>query len=167
MNCLEVIAQRFSVRRYKDLPVEQEKLDQILEAARLAPTACNLQPFKILVIKTADNTEQLKEIYPRSFFSLTPYVLGVFSNPESAWCRMDGKNYADVDASIVMDHIILAAASLGLGTCWIGAFDPEKARQFADLGPGWEPVAFTPVGYPDKEAPVKNRKSLEDLVTYR
>ncbi len=166
MDCLEVIKTRFSVRRYTDAPVEQEKLNTILEAARLAPTACNLQPFKVVVIRTADHQEALKAIYPRSFFTAAPYVLGVFTSPSDAWSRMDNKNYADVDASIVMDHIILAAASIGLGTCWIGAFDPDKAREFAGLGPDWEPLAFTPVGYPDKEPPVKNRRPLDDLVVY-
>ncbi len=166
MDCLEVIRNRFSVRRYTDAPVEQEKLDAILEAARLAPTACNLQPYKVVVIRTTDHLETLKEIYPRSFFTAAPYVLGVYANPSDAWSRMDSKNYADVDATIVMDHMILAAASLGLGTCWIGAFDPQKARDFAGLGSDWEPLAFTPVGYPDKEPPAKNRKPLDELVVY-
>ena len=166
MDYFELIRNRFSVRAYTEQEVEGEKLEKILEAGRLAPTACNLQVFRILVIPTEKYQDELKKIYPRSFFSQAPLVLGVFANQDKNWVRSDGKNYAYVDAAIVMDHLILAATALGLGTCWVGAFDPEAARSFAGLGDGWEPVAFTPLGYPDKNAPEKKRRELADLVSY-
>jgi nitroreductase len=83
-----------------------------------------------------------------------------------AWTRRDGVNYAFVDATIAMDHLILAAAEAGLGTCWIAAFDAKAARSELHLPDGVEPVAFTPLGYPADQAPVKERRSLQQLVKY-
>ncbi|WP_319560772.1 nitroreductase family protein [Marispirochaeta sp.] len=166
MDYFDCIQTRFSVRGYKSNEVEQKKLDKILEAGRLAPTACNLQAFKILVIPTEKYEEQLKVIYSGSFFTQAPLVLGIFADYDAAWVRGDGKNYAYVDAAIVMDHMILAAAAQNLGTCWIGAFDTAAARKFADLGPQWEPVAFTPLGYTERTPRQKTRKRLDELVHY-
>jgi nitroreductase len=87
--------------------------------------------------------------------------------PGSAWKRRDGKNYADIDATIAMEHIVLAATALGLGSCWIGAFDPVAAREILELEPGWEPLVFTPIGYPAESPNARPRKSPADLVIRR
>jgi len=166
MDYFELIKNRHSVRSYKDDPVEENKLKQILEAARLAPTACNRQAFKIVVMRTKDHADELHRIYPMRFFTQAPIVLGIFTKPDETWMRSDGINYGEVDAAIVMDHIILAATALGLGTCWIGAFDPDVARQVIGLDNGYEPVAFTPVGYAKSSNFTKNRKGLEEIVVY-
>jgi nitroreductase len=166
MEYFELIQKRFSVRSYKSDSIEDEKLNKILEAAVLAPTAANRQAFKLVVIKTRGNEEKLKKIYGRDWFVQAPIVLGVFSIPEKNWVRMDHKNYSDVDAAIVMDHIILAATALGFGTCWIGAFDPQAARDFIGLGQGYEPIAFTPIGYTEVTEFKKIRKPLEEFVVY-
>jgi len=86
--------------------------------------------------------------------------------PARAWKRRDGKNYAEVDATIAMDHLILAATNEGLGTCWIGAFDPLAAREILGLPEDAEPIAFTPLGYPADSPRAKKRKSLKELVSY-
>ncbi len=164
MEFAELVRKRYSVRAYKPDPVPEAVLARVLEAGRLAPTAANRQPFRILVIRTAGRQEELGRMYHRPWFSQAPLVLGVCSVPAEAWVRRDGKNYADVDAAIVMDHLILAAASEGLGTCWVGAFDPEAVREVLGLPAGVEPVAFTPLGYPDDRLPEKKRKSLEELL---
>lgn len=166
MDFSDLIRTRFSVRTYKPLPVAQEKLDHILEAARLAPTAANRQPFRVIVIHTEGREEELKRIYGQDWFVQPPLVICVCALPDKAWVRKrtDGKNYADVDAAIVMDHIILAATEEGLGTCWIAAFDPEAAREVLELPEDVEPIAFTPLGYADTEAGPKKRKDLEELV---
>ncbi len=164
MDFFNVLEQRYSVRSYRPDPVEAEKLEQIMEAARLAPTACNRQAFKIIVISTKGRQNELKKIYPKDWFCEAPNVLCVCSTPGENWVRKDGKNYSDVDAAIVMDHMILAATALGLGTCWIGAFDPEAARNVLGLDNSMEPVAFTPLGYAKGFAPNKSRKPVEDLV---
>lgn len=166
MEYVELIQKRTSVRTYKSDPVEEEKLNNILEAARIAPTAANRQAFRIVVIKTREHHEDLKKIYSRDWFIQAPIVLGIYAIPEKNWVRSDGRNYSDVDAAIVMDHIILAAVNQGLGTCWIGAFNPQSAREFVKSYENLEPVAFTPIGYFDASEPKKIRKPLEELVLY-
>lgn len=167
MEFLEVVKGRYSVRGYRPEAVEPEKLKTILEAARVAPTASNRQAFKIIVIDTAAHREELKRIYAREWFTEAPLVIGVCSIPGQSWVRSDGKNYSDVDAAIVMDHIVLSATALGLGTCWVAAFDPRAARELLQLEDGWEPVAFTPVGYHRAGNPNRLKKSLDELVIYK
>jgi nitroreductase len=157
---------RYSVRAFKPDPVEDAKLQQVLEAARLAPTAANRQPFQIIVIHTGDKQQELKRLYHRDWFSQAPLIIGICALPAAAWVRRDGKNYADVDATIAMDHLILAASDLGLGTCWVAAFDPVAARELLQLPDGAEPVAFTPLGYPADLPRPKERKPLQELVRY-
>ena len=165
MDLFDCIALRRSVRAYESRPVEEEKLNRLLMADRAAPTACNRQPFRVLVLRTAGREEELKRVYGQAWFAAAPLVILVCSVPASAWSRRDGKNYADVDATIVMDNIVLAATALGLGTCWVGAFDPKAAREILDLEPGWEPLAFTPLGYASESPEARPRKALEELVS--
>jgi len=167
MDFLEVVKSRYSVRGYKPDSVEPEKLKAILEVARVAPTASNRQAFKIIVIDTAARRNELKKIYSREWFIEAPVVIGVCSIPGQSWVRSDDKNYSDVDAAIVMDHIILAATALGLGTCWVGAFNPAAAREVLGLEESWEPVAFTPIGYPQASNPNRPKKPLNELVVYQ
>jgi nitroreductase len=166
MEFSELIKNRYSVRAYKADPVEEEKLQQVLEAARLAPTAANRQPFQILVIHTRGREAELKRIYGRDWFVQAPLVICVCALPAEAWSRTDRKNYAEVDATIAMDHLILAAANLGLGTCWIAAFDPAAARSVLGLPKEVEPIAFTPLGYPADKPAAKKRRPLPELVRY-
>jgi len=167
MEFRELIEKRYSVRAYKPDPVEDEKLQRVLEAARLAPTAANRQPFQLIVIHTADREEELKRIYGRDWFVQPPVVICACGVRAQGWTRRpDGKNYTDVDVAIVMDHLILAAADQGLGTCWIGAFDPDAAREVLGLPDDVEPIAFTPLGYPADEPGAKKRKALSDLVRH-
>jgi len=166
MEFFTLIDQRYSVRAFKPDEVEAEKLQRVLLAARLAPTAANRQPFQIIVIHTKDRQQELLRIYQRSWFVQAPLVLCICATPEKGWLRRDGKNYCDVDATIAMDHLILAAADMGLGTCWIAAFDPEAARAILGLPKEIEPVAFTPLGYAADEPKPKKRLALEQLVRY-
>ena len=166
MEFFELINKRYSVRAYQAKPVEQEKLTKVLEAANLAPTAANRQPFRIIVIHTQGKEADLKRIYHRDWFSQAPLVICFCAMTSEAWSRMDGKNYADVDATIAMDHLILAAADLGLGTCWIAAFDPKAAREVLGLPDDVEPLAFTSLGYPADNWRPKKRKSLVEIVRH-
>ncbi|MFO7696333.1 MAG: nitroreductase family protein [Anaerolineae bacterium] len=166
MEFLELIQERYSVRAYRSDPVEEETVQQVLEAARLAPTAANRQPFRLIVIATEGREEELQRIYAREWFTQAPLIICACTVLEEGWVRVDGKPYADVDVAIAMDHLILAARSLGLGTCWIAAFDPAAAREVLGLPDGVEPVAFTPLGYPADEPRPKKRKPLSDLVRY-
>jgi nitroreductase len=159
-----VIEMRYSVRAYDRRPVEPEKLAKVLRAAQLAPTAANRQPFRLIVLETGGREEELRRLYHRLWFSSAPLVVGICSVPSEAWTRRDGKNYADVDATIAMDHLVLAAAALGLGTCWVAAFDPAVARSILRLPSGVEPLAFTPLGYPADRPGDKIRRPLAELM---
>lgn len=166
MEFEELIRRRYSVRGYRPDTIEPEKLRQVLEAARLAPTAHNKQPLRLVVVHTAGRHEELNRIYPRTWFAQAPIVVGVCAFIDQGWLRRDGKSYIDVDAAIVMDHLILAATNAGLGSCWIANFDPAAAREVLELPEGVDVIAFTPLGYPAAERKPTTRKALGELVSY-
>jgi nitroreductase len=166
MEFSDLIRERYSVRAYQPDPVEDEKLEAVLEAARLAPTAANRQPFQLIVIHIQGREEELSDIYGKSWFVEPPLLICACGLPDRGWTRRDGKSYVDVDVAIVMDHLILAAANEGLGTCWVGAFDPDAAREVLDLPDDVEPIAFTPLGYPADEPGSKKRRPLDELLRY-
>jgi nitroreductase len=171
MTFLDLVRRRYSVRAYRPDPVPDDLLATVLEAGRLAPTAANRQPFRIIVVQTRGREPELRRIYDRDWFVQAPLILCVCAVPSEAWRRTmyDGRSHADVDASIVMDHLILAAADLGLGTCWIAAFDPAAAREVLGIPDEGEPMLFTPLGYPaDASSSPRHaeRRPLEELVRY-
>ena len=167
MEYSDLIAARYSVRAYRPDPVEDEKLQAILEAARLAPVATNCQPFQLIVLPCAGRKEEIGRIYRRPWFVQAPLVIAVCAISSQAWVREgDRFNARLIDAAIVADHLILAATNLGLGTCWIAAFNVEAARSVLRLPEEAEPVIFTPLGYPADEPGPKIRKPLTDLVRY-
>src|SRR5512137_1480198 len=167
MEFSELIANRYSVRAYRPDPVEEEKLIQVLEAARLAPTAANRQPFQLVVLHTSGREAEIGRIYGRPWFVQAPLVIAVCAISSQAWVReSDRFNARFIDAAIVADHLILAAANLGLGTCWIANFKPEPARAVLRLPEEAEPVIFTPLGYPADQPGPKTRKPLSELVHY-
>jgi nitroreductase len=167
MEYSDLIAARYSVRAYRPDPVEDEKLQAVLEAARLAPTAANRQPFQLVVMRTAGREEEIRKIYRKPWFVQAPLVIGVCAISSLAWVReSDRFNARMIDAAIVADHLILAAADQGLGTCWVAAFDVEAARSIMELPDEAEPVIFTPLGYPADQPGPKVRKPLSELVRY-
>ncbi len=166
MDVIQAISTRYSVRAYKPDAVEDHKLLAVLEAARMAPTANNRQPFKIIVVHTAGREQELLSIYAKNWFVQPPLILCVCGQPGEAWVRIDGRQYYYVDVAIVMDHMVLAAASLGLGTCYVAAFNEANARSVLALPGEVEPVLFTPLGYPADSPTGKLRKELADLVRY-
>jgi len=163
----KVIRDRYSVRAYQARPIPDELLREVLDAFVLAPTAANRQPIGLVVVETEGHEQELKRVYrPEWFASQPPLIVCACAIPAEGWSRKDGKPYADVDATIAMDHLILAAASLGLGTCWIGAFDPDAAREVFGLPEGVEPLAMTPLGYPADLPKPKLRKKADQLIHY-
>jgi nitroreductase len=164
MDFKDLVQQRYSVRSYTNHPVEEEKLDLILEAARLAPTAANRQAFRLVVVRDALRREAMRAAYSRDWFASAPAMIAACGVPAENWVRKDGKNYNDVDVAIVMDYITLQAADVGLGTCWIADFDPEAAREVLNLPDGVDLVALTPLGYPADEPRPKKRRSLDEFV---
>lgn len=167
MEYAKLIAARYSVRAYRSDPVEEEKLGAVLEAARLAPTAANRQPFQLIVMHTAGREDEIGKIYRKRWFVQAPLVIAVCAISSQAWVReSDRFNARLIDAAIVADHLILAAANLGLGTCWVAAFNVEAARSVLRLPDEAEPVIFIPLGYPAEGPGPKTRKPLRELVRY-
>jgi nitroreductase len=166
MTFLELAEKRVSVRGYAPTPVTEEDLNGVLEAGRLAPTAANRQPFHFIVVRDEKTRHALGDPRRKDWFWTAPVVIVVCVEPSQAWSRMDGKNYADVDGAIAMDHMTLCAADLGLGTCWIGAFDPGRVRSVLGLPEGVEPLAMTPLGVPMDLGGPKKRKKLQDIIHY-
>lgn len=166
MGILDLINERYSVRAYKSDPIEEEKLMVVLTAARMAPTASNRQPFNIIVIHTKGREEELLSVYQREWFVQAPLLLCVCGLPEVAWERRDGRQYLFVDIGIVMDHIVLAATELGLGTCIVAAFDVLNARRVLSIPENIEPILFTTLGYPADSPRNKQRKDFEEIIRY-
>ena len=166
MEFQELIRRRYSVREYRPDPVSEEALGRILEAGRLAPTAANRQPFRVVVLETKGRGEALGRVYHRAWFLQAPVVICVAGVPEEAWVRKDGRSHMDVDAAIVMDHMILAATDEGLGTCWIANFDMNAAREVFELGAGEVPLLLTPLGHAADRPRLKERRNLDVLVRY-
>ncbi len=166
MNFQELIYHRYSVREYLPDTVEPSLLDQVLTAAQFAPTAANRQPFKLIVIHTDGKKEEIRKIYDRDWFSDAPILICACGIPEQGWVRADGKPYLDVDIAIVIDHVSLAAADLGLGTCWVASFDVDAAREYLQIPPTAEPIIMMSLGYPAGPPGEKERKSLEELVSF-
>lgn len=168
MNLLELVRRRSSVRKYAPTPVEADKLDYMLEAARLAPSAVNYQPWYFLLVTEEEGRARLHACYPRDWFRTAPCYLVVCGDHTQSWKRGDGKDHLDIDTAIAAQHICLAATELGLGTCWVCNFDVPSLKQSFGLPESVEPVAIIPFGYPDttpeKTDSPQKRKPMEAIV---
>ena len=169
MDFIEIAKKRYSVRSYKDKKVEEEKLQKILEAARVAPTAANLQPVRLIV---AQSSEGLAKIGKGANLYGAPLAVIVCADHGKAWVRpFDKKQTTDIDASILTDHMMLQATELDLGSVWICYFKPDVIRREFGLPDNLEPVNILAVGYSDEEAAAPERHSqtripVEELVSY-
>lgn len=168
MDLYETIKLRKSVRKYRRDPVPEESLKKILNAARMAPTAENFQPWKIIVVTDEDIKRKLvPACNNQRFVAEAPVVLVACGLPDEAYPIMGGyMNSYPVDVAIVLDHLMLAAASEGLGTCWIGSFKEEKVAETVGVPQEAKVVALTPLGYPAEEMERTDRKNLTELVSY-
>ena len=161
MNFLELAQKRYSVRKFSDMKVEKDKLDLILEAGRMAPTACNYQPQRILVIDSEEGMTKLSLCTPYKFNQ--SLALLVCYDESISWKRsFDGKNDGEVDASIVATHMMLEAAELGIGSTWFGHFDPVALRKTFNIPVNIIPTALLLMGYPSDDA-VPNKLHHERL----
>lgn len=167
MAFIDLCIKRYSCRNFSDLSVTDAELAPVLEAARLAPSACNRQPWHFYVVRDLAVRQQLLG-KSRPAFMQAPLVIVAVGLHDTAWHRpSDGKDHTDVDLSIAIEHICLAASDAGLGTCWVCSFDVEATRTALGLSEGEEPIALIPIGHPADEAiPAKTRKALDDIVTF-
>ncbi len=169
VDFLKLAAERYSVRKFTDKPIAQEDLDKILKAGYLAPTACNLQPQRILVINSEEGVSKLRKCTSNHFNA--PAAMLVCYDKNKCWKRnFDGKSSGDIDAGIVTTHMMMAAHSLGVGTTWVMYFIPEAVIEEFAVPDNLEPVALLVMGYPAEDAqPSPNHlkfKPMEDIVSY-
>jgi nitroreductase len=172
MDFSEVVRTRASIRDYDpSRPVPRPVLERILEAGRLAPSAANRQPWRFLVMSSPEALEKVRRCYAKPWFQDAPLVLAVIGSVEAAWTRQaDGWNSLETDLAIAMDHLVLAAVSEGVGTCWVANFLPDVLRTALDLGPDQRVFAMTPLGYPRQDADagrLKERKPFDEVVEFR
>ena len=145
---LKLAQDRYSVRKLSNAPVEKEKLDAIIKAGMVAPTAVNKQPVKLWVISSNENREKALSTIPFPFVQAAPVLIVVGGKPDEAWVRdFDGKNFNEVDATIVATHIMLAIHDQGLGSTWIGKFDAPKMQELFPEMADYNLVAIFPVAH--------------------
>lgn len=169
MDFSALSAQRYSLRKFDSRPVEQEKLDLILEAGRNAPTAHNKQPQRFFVLRTPEALEKADACMGCHFHP--PVIVAVGYDPAESWHReYDGKDHGEIDATIAVTQMMLQAADLGLGTTYVGMFEPEKLLEAFPEMAGLHITALLPLGYPAEGAhPARlhnDRKPMEELVKY-
>lgn len=169
MEFLDIAKQRYSVRSYQDKKVEAEKVQKILEAAHIAPTAANLQPIRLLVIQEREGMQKLSKaanVYD------APLAIVVCADHTKTWTRpFDQKQTGDIDASILTDHMMLEATELGLGSVWICYFKPDVLKKEFCIPEEWEPINILAIGYSNEKAAAPDRHRnmripIGELVSY-
>ncbi|MGN0186735.1 MAG: nitroreductase family protein [Paludibacteraceae bacterium] len=163
----ELAEKRYSLRQFDATrAVEQAKIDYLLQCARLAPSAVNLQPYRFYVVTDRRRLNDLCTCYQREWFAAAPLCVVACADHTQSWHRPnDGKDHADIDVAIAVDHLTLAAAEVGLGSCWVCNFDAKRCAELLQLPSHIEPVVLVPIGYAvaDTVIPSKKRKSATDL----
>ena len=166
MDLFDAIRGRYSVRSYQARPIEQDKLDRVLEAARLAPSGSNRQPWKFVVVRDAETRKKLVPACCDQQFvgQAAAVIAGVGLMPDRVMrCDVPGD---PVDVAIALEHIALAAAAEGLGTCWIGAFHQDQVRQVLGIPQTAKVIELMTMGYPADKPAAKSRKPLTEIVCY-
>ena len=166
MNFLELCEKRYSVRKYSAEAVSDDDLHYVLECARMAQSAVNFQPWKFVVVRSEAAKADIRRCYDREWFASAPLYIVALRDVKSNWVRSsDGKPHGDIDVAIAVEHICLAAAERGLGTCWVANYDTELLNQlFGDAE--HEAVAIVPIGHIAADCPFapKKRKEMSLIV---
>ena len=165
MELYEAINKRRSVRAYQDRPIEQDKLDRVLNAGRLAPSARNAQAWKFVVVRNAEKRSAIAEAAEQPFLARAPVIVAAVST-EPERVMHCGIPAGPVDCAIAMDHMTLAAVAEGLGTCWVGHFDQDACCRALGVPPTAEIMELMPLGYEADSPRDKSRKPLDEVVCY-
>lgn len=168
MNFLELAQKRHSIRSYTSEPVSQEKIDYILECARIAPSAVNFQPWHFYIARSEEVLQKIRQSYPREWFSSAPHIIVCCIQHNESWHRpTDQKDHGDIDIAIAVEHICLAATEQSLGTCWVCNFDAQFLHEQLHLPENEEPAVLIPFGHPNPNKEVKPtpRKELQEIVS--
>ncbi len=147
MSFLSIAQKRYSCRSYQSKALSDELLLQVMEAARVAPSAKNLQPWKFIVVRKTEQLEKIYQCYKRDWIRTAPAIIIAIGDHANAWWRTDGKDFTSIDLSIAIDHITLAATDLGMATCWVCNFNAMLCSELFDLPAGLEPIALIPIGF--------------------
>ncbi len=165
-DMLSLSNERFSARKFTAEAVSEEDLAYVMECVRLAPSACNKQPWKWLIVRSEEAKKKLQQCYDREWFKTAPiYIIGM-KNTEENWIRKyDNKPHGDIDVAIATEHLCLAAADRGLGTCWVCAYDSNKMQELFPRK-GYEAVVIIPIGHIAEDCPrqEKKRKELNEII---
>ena len=165
MDLYEAIRKRYSCRSYNSKPIEREKLEKVLEAARLAPSAKNLQDWRFIIVTDEQKRKELAiAANEQMFIATAPAIIVGCSNCDQV--MRCGQSIAPIDVAIAMEHIALAATAEGLATCWIGSFYPEKVKKVLDIPKEIEVVELMPIGYPADKETHRPRENIEKIVSY-
>ncbi|MDW7682296.1 MAG: nitroreductase family protein, partial [bacterium] len=176
-SVFNLIKKRRSIRKYQPRPVEREKLRKCLEAARLAPSAENVQPWRFIVIDDPDLKNRFaKEVFsgiyfPMKFAQQAPVIVIILAKRDLIANRIgkqiQGIHYYFIDVGIAGQHLVLQAQELGLGSCWIGWFNPRKVRKFFNIPKSYQVASLISLGYPAQEkSEVKNRSPLDKIAWF-
>lgn len=172
MDFLALAKQRCSVRKYTNQPVSDELLQRVVEAARVAPSAVNFQPWHFVVVRKQPMLDAVKACYHRDWINQAPAIVVCCAVYDKGWKRSaDGKDHTDIDVAIAIDHMTLAATSIGLGTCWVCNFDVEKCVALFEWPEHIRPVALLPIGYTearcDESRHDVQRKKMDEIVSWK
>ena len=160
--------QRYSCRDFLPKKVERKEIEKVIDAARLAPSACNKQPWTFHIVENAEKRNAIIECYNREWFKTAPIYIIAVGDHNEAWKRADDKDHTDIDIAIAVEHLCLAASTLGLGTCWVCNFDKGKCAKTLNLNDNEEPIAIIPIGYPTKsDIPEKKRKNINEIIKWQ
>ncbi len=165
MEFTTLIRERESIRNYDPArTVEEDILNRILDAGRVAPSASNRQPWTFVLVSSSEKLKEVRKCYHKDWFKDAPHILVLVGHPSQAWERSyDGYNSMETDATIAMDHMILAAENEGVGTCWIVAYDKDTLTSALGLGEDESVFCITPLGYPRKGFQKKRNKIRKEL----
>ncbi len=164
MRFLDLTKLRYSCRSYQERAVEKEKIEYVMECVRMSPSAVNRQPWRFRVVESEADRQRLCQCYNREWFATAPtYIIAsVLHNEE--WVRSDGKHHGNIDVAIAVEHLCLAAAEQGLGTCWVCNFDVELCSRLFDIPANEEVAVLIPIGYAADEPKEKVRKNIDAIV---
>jgi nitroreductase len=167
----QLVKKRFSLRDFSERPVDKAVIMDLIDTARMAPSAANKQPWLFYVIENPELRKQIDACYGKEWIKSAPVLMVVCGDHQASWKLFDNKDHCDIDVAIAIDHLTLAATDIGLGTCWICKFDAEKCKQLLDLPKHLEAIALLPLGYknvePDTNRFDDKRKKPGEIVIWR
>ncbi|MBR2356645.1 MAG: nitroreductase family protein [Lentisphaeria bacterium] len=166
MDFYEVLKNRRSFRGFdSSRAIPQKSLENIMQAVQCAPSACNRQPWRFVIVFNGELRKKIGSCYPKPWLLEAPAIVVAMADYSTCWTRLEGTPAAEIDMGIAMEHLVLAAAAEGLGTCWICAFEKAKLNEIMQVSQPWCVEAITPLGYANSDPRALKYKDLEEIFT--